>query len=149
MSTKSSREVDFFELLLDAETGFKGKFCDLLCQQFTNECVTFTRRVLACVEQQNDNNNNTIDSTTTNNNTVSVSTATASLTKIRGAIEVADPNKPRNEVNKLLARGCALSVEEVLLVEARGAPVSIEAFNRRLKRSGVLRMSAGKSRGEA
>lgn len=143
MSTKGSREVDFVDLLLDAETGFKGKFCDLLCQQFTNECINFTRRVIGCVDQQKDG----LSSHSSEGG--ARSSALASVAKIRSAIEVADPNKGRNEINRILSRGCALSVEEVLLAEAKATEVNVDEFNMRLRRKGVLRMSGGKTRGEA
>ena len=138
MNTKSSREVDFVDLLLDAETGFKGKFCDLLCQQFTNECINFTRRVIGCVEQQKD----------VHPQGQGEGQCFATVAKIRSAIEVADPNKGRNEINKILSRGCALSVEDVLLTEAKSSVVNVDEFVVRLRRKGVLRLSGGKARAE-
>ena len=53
---------------------------------------------------------------------------------IREAIMRADVNKPRNEVNSYLARGCHMAVEDVLLLEAKKIPVSLPIFLRRLKR---------------
>ena len=53
---------------------------------------------------------------------------------IREAIVHADPNKPRNDVNTYLARGCHMAVEDVLLLEAKETPVSLPIFLKRLKR---------------
>ena len=59
------------------------------------------------------------------------------LTAIREAIMRADPNKPRIDVNRYLARGCHNTVEDTLLLEGKQEPVSISSFITRLRR-GVL-----------
>lgn len=61
--------------------------------------------------------------------------------KFREAINYADSNKSRTEVNKLLARACAMSIEEMLLAEAKRMTVFVEDFKLRL-RSGLLQKSA-------
>lgn len=57
--------------------------------------------------------------------------------QIREAIMKADPNKPRNEINSYLARGCFMAVEDMLLLEANKTLVQLPLFLKRLKR-GIL-----------
>lgn len=60
--------------------------------------------------------------------------------RFRDALVFADPDNPRAGVNRLLARGCGVSVEEMLLMEGRSVQVSIETFKQNLKK-GLLKKS--------
>jgi hypothetical protein len=63
------------------------------------------------------------------------------ISKYREALNHADPNKSRTEVNKLLSRATGLSIEEMLLAEAKRVAVGVEEFKLRLK-SGLIQKSA-------
>ena len=65
---------------------------------------------------------------------------TMPLSRFRAAIEFADSYKSRPDVNKYLARGCGCSIEDVLIMEARGVQVQIESFKKNL-RNGLLKKS--------
>jgi hypothetical protein len=57
--------------------------------------------------------------------------------KLREAIQVTDPHKPRDDINVYLARGCGLSIEEMLLFEGKKTPVDLIEFKKRI-RHGLL-----------
>ena len=60
---------------------------------------------------------------------------------LREAVELADNNKSRSEINALLARGLqSIPIEEVLLKEARKDSVNVEEFLKFLKK-GLLKKS--------
>ena len=67
---------------------------------------------------------------------------TVPLGKLREAITIADPDKPRLAVSQLLARGLGngVSVEMVLVKEATQMAVSVESFKSKLK-GGMLKRS--------
>jgi hypothetical protein len=55
------------------------------------------------------------------------------LKLVRAAIAKVDEHKPRADVNRLLAYCCKLTIEEMLLLEARRTPFSIADIKRRLR----------------
>lgn len=64
-----------------------------------------------------------------------------SVNQLRSALLQADPDKPRAEVNRYLARGCNCSVQEVLLMEAqRNIYYPVNKFLANLKR-GLIKKS--------
>jgi hypothetical protein len=52
---------------------------------------------------------------------------------VRQAIITSDENKTRNEVNRLLSYFCKLTIEEMLLLEARRTPFPIDDIKRRVR----------------
>ena len=58
----------------------------------------------------------------------------------RDALVFADPDNSRAGVNRLLARGCGVTVEEMLLMEGRMGQVNVELFKINLKK-GLLKKS--------
>lgn len=56
-----------------------------------------------------------------------------SISKIREALCQADPNKPRSDINTWLCLGTKMTVEEVLLAEAKRVLVSAKDFKSSLK----------------
>ena len=53
--------------------------------------------------------------------------------KFRDALMEALPDWSRQEISQLLCRGCDCSLEDALLMEAKRATVSVEAFKKRLR----------------
>ena len=65
------------------------------------------------------------------------------LYKIREAISYLDEHKSRTELNALLVRGSGVvSVEDMLLLEAKRSPLNIESFLKKIK-NGLLVKSTG------
>jgi hypothetical protein len=56
-----------------------------------------------------------------------------SIEKLRDAIMNADPGLARAGVNRLLARGAGLSVEEILLMESKKENIVVDIFKNNLK----------------
>ena len=65
-----------------------------------------------------------------------------SVNQLRSALALADPDKPRVEINKYLARGCDCSVQDMLLMESqRDLYINVSTFKTNLKR-GLLKKSS-------
>lgn len=112
------------EILSEDDHGNRSHFLEQLKLQHINEAVTFEKHVIDCIDQFTDSGEKEM-----------------TVAKYRDALNYADPNKTRSDINKLLARGCGTTVEEILLMEAKRIPISIEDFKKRLK-SGLLQKSA-------
>jgi len=67
------------------------------------------------------------------------------INKLREALMHADSNLSRSEVNHLLARGCGMTVEDVLIQEAKRELISFDDFRRKLK-NGLLKKNIPKQR---
>lgn len=52
---------------------------------------------------------------------------------VRQAVLTSDGNKTRGEVNRLLSYCCKLTIEEMLLMEARRAPFPVEEIKKRIR----------------
>jgi hypothetical protein len=125
MDNQNSRYVSAKEILYEDMNGNRPHFLEQLKLQYITEAIAFEKHVMDCIEQFNDHN-------LSNELTIS---------KYREAIIHADPNKSRTEVNKLLSRATAMSIEEMLLAEAKRMTVPVDEFKLRLK-SGLLQKSA-------
>lgn len=121
---KGSRYVNGSDLMQEDDSGVRSDFLEQLKLQYVTECIAYERQVMDCVDQFS-----------------SGGTGELTIGKLREAIIYSDAHKTRTEVNQLLARGCALTVEDTLLQEARRVTLSVEEFKRRL-RSGLLKKSA-------
>ncbi len=104
--------------------GNRSHFLEQLKLQHINEAVSFEKHVIDCIDQFTDAGEKEM-----------------TVAKYRDALNYADPNKSRADINKLLARGCCTTVEEILLMEAKRIPIPIEDFKKKL-RSGLLQKSA-------
>jgi len=124
LENKSGRYVNVSELLLEDEHGARGVFCELLRQQHLSESITFYEQVLTCIDAAR----------------VDASESTMSIARLREALVLADENKPRGEINIYLARGCACSLEQMLLLEAKRENVPLADFKIRLVK-GLLKKS--------
>jgi hypothetical protein len=60
---------------------------------------------------------------------------------IRQAVLSSDSNKTRSEVNRLLSYCCKLTIEEMLLMEARRAPFPVEDIKKRIRMK-IMKKSA-------
>ena len=123
LETSSNRLVDLDRCL--AEKDFTWSIVsEELRQQYINEIIEFVDSVSEQVESSRD----------------SPSELHSTLADLREALLRADPKKPRAEVNSYLARGCGVSLEQMLLMEAKRVEIPLEDFMRRL-RSGLLKKS--------
>ena len=104
-------------LFTESENGDRSRFAELVRSQYIVECSEFDKRVSDLINKAKEPGTND-----------------GLLSKIREAIVNADPNKSRPEVNELIARGCDATVEEALLMEAKKDLVSIEAFQKRIRK---------------
>lgn len=66
------------------------------------------------------------------------------VSRLREALLFADPDNTRAGVNKLLARGCNLTVESMLALESKRGLISLEVFKINLK-NGLLKKSVPNS----
>lgn len=117
-----ARNVCYIDILGEDENGSQGKFCELLRAQHLTECIGFSNEVMLSIDQYR----NGSDSVT--------------IGRLREALESVDPNKVRAEINRLLARGTGVSIEVMLMTEARETSISVETFKSRLK-NGLLKKS--------
>ena len=111
-------------LLSEHKDGTRSMLCELLRSQYISETLEFQEYVVECVNSLRKNHKDS--------NTV--------IGRLRVALEKADHDKSRQDVNELLARGCGVSLEEMLLMEVKRAPVGYDSFLRNLKR-GLLKKS--------
>lgn len=125
MDSNGSKYVSPYELLHEDSSGIRSNFLEQLKLQHISESIIFERHVIDCVDQA------VISFGATNKSNVGEeATGDITIGKLREALCLADPNKPRPEINQLLARGYGLSVETVLIYEARRTLVSSEEFKR-------------------
>ena len=120
--TNGTKTVKYVELLGEDENGNQGRFAELLRAQHLTEIENFSDEVMECIEQHRDG------------------LGMLTVNRLREALEAADPNKSRAEINRLLSRGTALPVEDVLMTEARATLISVSEFKTRLK-NGILKKS--------
>lgn len=115
-------------LFYEGENGDRSRLAELLRSQYINESVEFERRVSDLMSKAKEPGTNE-----------------ALLSKLREALVTADPNKSRPEVNSLIARGCGVTVEEALLMEAKRDPIPLDPFMKRLRKE-LVKKSATDSK---
>ena len=159
LENKSSKYVlDIPALLLDTGfidggstskggTGTRGMFCELLRLQHISESSQFYATVLECIDTTCGVATQGVNSLAYGGigNSSSIASAgetqeSASVSTFRKALLAADEQRPRAEVNAYLARGLGVTLEELLLVEAKRLRFPIADFKRRL-RAGLLKKS--------
>lgn len=126
MDEQSSRFIDPDTLLYDDLQGGainhhqvqRSHFLEQLKLQHVNELLSFHKHVFDAIAQFHE-----------------VDEVSMTVGKLREALVFADPQKPRAEVNKLLARACGGTVEEMLLQEARRVALPLEEIKRRLRQT--------------
>ena len=124
MDNQNSRYVSAREILYEDVHGNRPHFLEQLKLQHITEAIAFEKHVMDCIDQFNESYEREMI-----------------ISKYREALNHADPNKSRTEVNKLLSRATGLSIEEMLLAEAKRAVVNVEEFKLRLK-SGLIQKSS-------
>lgn len=117
MESKGTRAINPYVLFTEKENGDRSRFLELLRFQFTSECAEFDRRITDCLNKAKE-----------------PGTSDGYIGKLRDALSFADPNKTRADINKMLARGCGVTIEEVLLMEAKKDLVPIDTFQRTLRK---------------
>lgn len=123
MDNQNSRFINPKDILYEDQQGNRPHLLEQLKLQYINEAISFEKHVMDCIDQFNEMNEKDM-----------------MIGKFRDALIYADPNKSRTEINKLLSRSCAMSIEEMLLAEAKRTMIPIEDFKLRLK-SGLLQKS--------
>ena len=114
LQNPESRYVNATLLLYDGDEGERPRFLELVKTQHLEDCQSMRRAVLDSIEAVA--------------NEESGFNSDIAIHKLREAIAAADANKTRTEVNQLLARGAACSVEAVLLREAKRIPLQVAEF---------------------
>lgn len=94
-------------------------FLELFRLQYISEYTSYEKHVMEMINKLH-GPNNSIGETT--------------ISKIREAILVAEPNKGRTEVNILLANGCSSSVHDMLLLDAQNAMININDFQKKMRK---------------
>eukprot|EP01038_Epipyxis_sp_PR26KG_P013229 gene13229-17729_t len=113
---KGNRYINPVELFSDDEITFeKSHFHEQLRIQHIHECMAFEKHLLENVLEM-------------------------PIGRYREALQYADPNLNRSEINHLLSRGCGVSLEEMLLLEAKRQPIPLEDFKKKIK-NGLLKKS--------
>lgn len=163
LECKGRKHVLYMELLEEDENGNQGRFCETLRMQHVTECTTFANHVLDVIDQYAKDEHNIqafIDGDTkedgdgdvdgdgdtfkSDNDTVSTSAPATHLpiSRFREALVYADPDNSRAGLNKLLARGCNMSIEEMLVVEIEKLSYAVSDFKDNLK-TGMIKKSFG------
>lgn len=123
LETASNRLVDIDRCLGDGDCTWSS-VSEELRQQYITEIIDFFDAVTAEVDRARESQH----------------ALHAPLGDLREALLRADPKKPRAEVNLYLARGCGVSLENMLIMEAKRESVALGEFLRRL-RGGLLKRS--------
>lgn len=123
LETASNRLVDLERCLGDGDCTWSS-VSEELRQQYITEIIDFFDAVTAEVDRARESDQ----------------ALHAPLADLREALLRADPKKPRAEVNLYLARGCGVSLENMLIMEAKRQDVPLGEFLRRL-RGGLLKRS--------
>ena len=132
--------INFKDLLYEpgSETNNNGnaeisenKFVELFRNQHTDESILFAEHIDACISKR------CSDRVQPKDMPDDPDIFYAYVHRIREAMEAADPSKSRDEVNVYLARGCGLSIEDMLLHEGKRIPIDLVMFRKRL-RHGLL-----------
>lgn len=105
----------------------RSAFLEQLQLQYASEALAFSKHVLDCIHQFTTTDTNHYEGQTPG------SASTMTVGRLREALSYADPNKPRSEVNRLLARAAGVGVEEVLLLEARRTGLALDGLIKKLK----------------
>ena len=158
LECKGRKQVLYKELLEEDENGNQGRFCETLRMQHVTECTTFANHVLDVIDQYAKDEDSLQalmnkeamkdegDSTTNksdNDSTTAASNLPAThlpIGRFREALVYADPDNGRAALNKLLARGCNMSIEEMLVVEVEGLSFPVADFKENLK-TGLIKKS--------
>jgi len=163
LECKGRKNVLYNKLLEEDEHGNQGRFCETLRTQHVSECTTFANHVMEVIDQfaRDDDVAQTLlaskqkaaaDSDEEEEEegfafkvptAESVSALAAThlpLSKLREALVYADPDISRAGVNKLLARGCCMGVEEMLVVEIQNLAYSVSDFKANISR-GLIKKS--------
>lgn len=119
------------------EQGNQGKFCETLRMQHVNECTTFANHVLEVIDQFHQEY---IAANSPHEVEENFQKDCMKIPRFRETLVFSDPDCPRVNVNKLLARGCGTSVENVLMMEAKRENVNVQKFKENLK-LGLLKKS--------
>lgn len=123
LETTSNRFVDLDRCLGEHDFSW-SLVSEELRQQYINETIEFfdsiTESVDKCREMPSD--------------------TTSNVGSLRAALVFCDPKKARSEINAYLSRGCGVSLEQMLIMEAKRTEVRLDAFLGRLKR-GLLKKS--------
>jgi hypothetical protein len=147
LEIKGKKYVLYNEILEEDEQGNQGRFCETLRMQHVTECTTFSNHVMEVIDQFAEDDEHNGDEEAGGSappmagfGVADLKEAKLKIHRFRDALVFADPDNPRAGVNRLLARGCGVSVEEMLLMEGRFATVSVDAFKHNLKK-GLLKKS--------
>lgn len=156
LECKGRKHVLYKELLEEDENGNQGRFCETLRMQHVTECTTFANHVLDVIDQyaKDEHNLQAIidgeskdeddgeDTFKSENDTVTSSAPATHLpiSRFREALVYADPDNSRAGLNKLLARGCNMSIEEMLVVEVEKLSYPVSDFKDNLK-TGMIKKS--------
>jgi hypothetical protein len=125
MDSQSSRFVSPRDILYEDIHENRPYFLEQLLLQHITEAIAYEKHLLDCIDQFNE-----------------AEEVEMTIGKYREAIAFADTHKSRTEINKLLSRGCNMSLEEMLYHEAKKMPINVVDFKARL-RSGLLQKSIG------
>jgi hypothetical protein len=123
LDNKAGRYLNVKDVINDDSFSQRSHFLEQLRLQHINEAISFDKHVMDCITQFSDTGETEMN-----------------VTKYRDALNYSDPNKSRADVNKLLARGCGTTVEEMLLMEAKRTTVPIDLFKKKLH-AGLLHRS--------
>lgn len=162
LECKGRKYALYKELLEEDENGNQGRFCETLRMQHVTECTAFANHVLDCIDQYARDEDkiqavlNTEESAASvidvqGNDSATISTGTPAthlpLSRFREALVYADPDNTRAGLNKLLARGCNMSIEEMLVIEVENLSFPVADFKENLK-TGMIKKSHPSSSGD-
>ena len=117
MENKGARSINPNIIFHEGENGDRGRVAELLRLQYIVESAEFDKRVNDLIHKAKEPGTNE-----------------ATLSKLREALMNADPNKSRPEINMWIARGCGVTVEEALLMEAKKELIQVEPFQKKLRK---------------
>jgi hypothetical protein len=158
LECKGRKNVLYRELLEEDENGNQGRFCETLRMQHVTECTTFSNHVIDVIDQYaNDedsiqafiNGEKKEEGDGDDGSTVHSSAPATHLpiSRFREALVYADPDNSRAGLNKLLARGCDMTIEEMLLVEIEKLSYPVSDFKDNIK-TGMIKKSFSSNSGD-
>lgn len=166
LECKGRKHVLYRELLQEDENGNQGRFCETLRMQHVTECTTFANHVLDVIdtyakdedalqafivagakEKEKEGGGDGPPARRLSRHDADATTVSSGdpathlpIGRFREALVYADPDNSRAGLNKLLARGCAMTIEEMLVIEINNLSFPVAQFKENLK-TGMIKKS--------
>ncbi|RYH21420.1 hypothetical protein EON65_20770 [archaeon] len=133
---QNNRHLPVTTLCTEDISGNRSHFLETLRSQHLSEMIAFDKHlteVYDSVVKEGEGGESGVGGGVGGTGTSGSGGIEVSISKIREALCQADPNKPRSDINTWLCLGTKMTVEEVLLAEAKKVLVCAKDFKNSLR----------------